>query len=92
MKTKTIHKRQYVLHPGYVFSEDDKPHFIDARRLANLYGVIIEKAIVYKKEMAYTMPNNFFQGANNFNNYVHLYPRTDGNYKLPDIIDGAIKK
>lgn len=68
---------RYVLHPGYVMSATDKQyHFIGGPRLAALYGVDIKNcvAVVFGDAPGYReQPGD-----------VHLRPRYDGKYILPE--------
>lgn len=65
---------RYVLHPGYVTSRNDgDTHFIGGPRLARLYGVDIQDCVFgdvpsYREE----------------DGDIHLRPRSDGNYALPE--------
>ena len=64
--------KKYVLHPGEVISRNDAQiHHISAIRLADLYGVDPRECIV-------AGPGIRMDDA------IHLYPRSDGNYRLPD--------
>ena len=68
---------RYVLHPGYVRSATDgQDHFIGGVQLAALYGVNILDlyGVVFGHRPGYReQPGD-----------VHLHPRYDGNYSLPD--------
>jgi hypothetical protein len=69
-------KRRIILHPGEVFSEHDRQrHFIDAPRLARLYGVRLEDCLVQD----YRNPESY-RGFYARKNDMHLYPRKDGSY------------
>ena len=65
---------RFALHPGNVISKNDGDvHFISAPRLAELYNL---------------PPGSWFSWKSHGlgrerDNYVHLYPRRDGNY--PDL-------
>lgn len=68
---------KYALHPGYVRSKNDNDeHFVSGTQLARLYGVKLGECIEY--------------GGANRNGYtkvedlIHLHPRRDGNYTLPE--------
>jgi hypothetical protein len=66
---------RYVLHPGHVISANDgQMHFIGGHRLARLYGLDIRSQIV---ELGDRRRRRDLPGD------VHLYPRFDGNYRLP---------
>ena len=71
---------RYVLHPGYVISRNDGGrHFVDAPRLARLYGIDIrDSAVVFGD-----MPDFREQPGD-----VHLRPRRDGDYRLPLLANG----
>lgn len=63
---------RYVLHPGWVTSRNDGDrHYITAIRLAELYGVHPACCRVSSPD------------AKDKEGEVHLYPRYDGNYSLP---------
>ena len=68
---------RYVLHPGYVTSANDRQtHFIGGPRLASLYGLNIgdRNRVVFGDAPTYReQPGD-----------VHLRPRRDGNYTLPN--------
>jgi hypothetical protein len=67
--------KKYCLHPGYVTSATDGDrHYIDAPRLAALYGVSMAECItVTGKELK---PNKDVEQLK------QLYPRFDGKYTL----------
>jgi hypothetical protein len=69
----------YVLFPGEVTSRTDgQEHYITAPELARLYGVEYAKCkVVYRYE------ESSIRGYRKQPNDVELYPRYDGNYKLP---------
>lgn len=65
--------KRYVLHPGWVMSKNDGDrHYITALKLVELYRVHPADCRVYGTEM----PDK--EGE------VHLWPRYDGNYTLPE--------
>lgn len=68
---------RYVLHPDYVTSATDgDSHFIGGPRLASLYGLNIgdRNRVVFGDAPTYReRPGD-----------VHLYPRRDGKYMLPN--------
>ena len=65
---------KYVVHPGFVLSKQDKDtHYVGYNRLVALYGVDPRNCELY---------NPAFNYDNEPDNYIHLYPRFDGNYKL----------
>lgn len=60
---------KYVLHPGWVTSKvDGDRHFIGVGKLVHLYGV----------DPAECTLDPFLMGG-----VIHLFPRRDGNYRLP---------
>lgn len=66
---------RYVLHPGYVTSKNDgDEHWISAGNLARLYRVKPTDCIVVDGRT---------RGHVSLPDDVHLYPRYDGDYKLP---------
>lgn len=67
-------KPRYVLHPGYVYSQNDGDrHFIGGPRLAALYGVDIRDC-VFGDVLQYREQEGD----------IHLRPRRNGNYSLLD--------
>jgi hypothetical protein len=75
-------KPTYVLHPGVIKSHHDGLlHYINATRLAELYGVKIDECTIAPEprpfDRAVTWRRDPYEGL------VHLYPRNDGNYALP---------
>lgn len=78
--TKKQKEKIYAIHPGYVISKNDgNEHFITPRQLIGLYGVNPQQCIVldYRKG-----PQSYMEYGP-LVNYIHLYPRRDGNYSLP---------
>lgn len=64
---------KYALHPGHVISKmDGEEHYIGVYQLARLYELDEGEYIVWKT-LAYR-----------YDDYVHLYPRYDGNYGRPE--------
>lgn len=72
--------KRYALHPGGVFSRTDgQLHHIGAGRLAALYGVDARDCIVIRdEEHGARAQRGIIMG-----DYIHLYPRYDGNYVPP---------
>lgn len=67
----------YVLHSGMVKSATDgQVHYVGAAPLANLYGVSMRDCVIYVSE------DRLPRGSRPL---VHLYPRDDGNYTLPEV-------
>jgi len=67
----TLPKRLYAVHPGWVKSADGQEHFITARRLMDLHGVSPRQCVVWTGL------------GQRLSDYIHLWPRDDGNYTLP---------
>ena len=69
----------YVLLPGYITSKiDGDIHYIGARQLAKLYGVDYNECYVINDERESLWGHKPQQGD------IELYPRTNGNYSLPE--------
>lgn len=67
---------KYALHPGVVISRNDgQKHFIGVGALATLYRLRHYEYIVWDKD----------KHGRSWDDYVHLYPKTDGNYGRPDM-------
>lgn len=63
-------KVKYCIHPGGVHSNTDGDlHYIGAAVLAQLYNLGPSEYVVHDK--------------NDHTEYIHLYPRQDGDYRLP---------
>lgn len=74
--------RKYVLHPGIITSRNDgQPHHIDAGRLADLYRVRMSDCVVHREPRAFDRSHREPVYPDY---YVHLYPRPDGVYELPE--------
>jgi hypothetical protein len=68
-------RKKYALHAGEVVSVNDGDvHYIGAARLAALYGIPLSECIVWREGDDYL--NDYFA-------FIHLYPRKDGDYRLP---------
>jgi len=66
--------KKYVAIPGWINSRTDNDrHYISGKRLIELYGVNPEEVIIADDEN--------LRGLNR-DNYIRLFPRYDGNYKL----------
>jgi hypothetical protein len=69
----------YAIHPGYVTSKNDGDlHYISTAQLVRLYRLRTSEYIVWDDKRPET-----YLGRNR-EDYVHLYPRYDGNYGRPD--------
>lgn len=68
-------KPVYVLFPGEIISRNDgQRHHITAPTLARLYGVNYRECMVVYDQIHYRAEAH----------HVHLHPRYDGNYTLPE--------
>lgn len=74
---------RYVLHPGDVISRHDgHGHYIDSQTLAHLYGVDRAQCVIYADDPNWVeLPHD-----------VHLFPRNDGDYRLPEQAERAARK
>jgi len=73
-------KKRYAVHPGYVDSANDgDTHFIGFRQLCSLYGIDPAECINMRADMAY-----HGLSRNDIHSLIALYPRRDGNYKIPE--------
>lgn len=69
--------KKYVIHPGYVISmSDGQEHYVTARQLIRLYRVNPNECIVISES------GDNHRGLN-LNDFIHLYPRINGDYTLP---------
>ncbi len=72
--------KKYLLCPGPVTSKiDGDRHHISASDLARLYGVQMSECVVRSESLISTRG----RGLNENNGLIELWPRYDGNYKLP---------
>lgn len=61
---------KYALHPQIIRSTvDNKIHYIGYIELIQLYKLDYNDCIMWRNEL-------------NFNDYIHLYPKEDGDYTL----------
>ena len=75
---------KYVIYPGEVVSESDgEKHFIGAEQLARLYGVDLTECMVVDDRRKFT-PASMMSWRKD-SGLIHLYTRSDGDYKLPAI-------
>jgi hypothetical protein len=73
----TAHPR-FAVHPGYVRSATDGDvHHIPANRLARLYGLAPGTWTVWDD-----LDPRTFDGKR-WEDYVHVFPRADGDYLFP---------
>lgn len=81
-KTKTSLVREkdaairYILHPGRVVARDGDIHFISYKQLIALYKLEPSKC-----RNGDTLGNT---SGMRLKECIHLYPREDGNYNLPE--------
>ena len=67
----------YAVHPGTVVSKNDGDmHYITAWKLIRLYGVDPNKCIIWDEKRPETRQGRKYE------EYTHLYPKTNGNYDL----------
>lgn len=70
--------RKYALHPGWVRSKTDgDEHYISTVQLARLYELRPSEYIVWGTASQYSLMYRW-------DDYIHLYPRYDGDYGRPD--------
>lgn len=68
--------KKYACHSGYVVSKTDgQRHFISGYELMRLYDVNPTDCVVCSGKHSTIGMND--------DDYIHLYPRYDGNYKTP---------
>lgn len=71
--------KKYLVIPGYVASKSDGDHhYIGARRLMELYKVDPRECVIATDEFLK------FTSQSIILDFIHLEPRYDGNYKLPE--------
>jgi hypothetical protein len=70
---------KYILHSGHIHSQNDgERHFISCNQLARLYGVDLRDCVCYPERQFGRLGWQDPPGA------IHLYPRSDGNYTIPN--------
>lgn len=70
--------KKYLVCPGFVISKrDGDRHWIDARRLIQLYQVDPEECLIKKDDQT---PNRFYQGRGR--ELIVLRPKYDGDYPI----------
>ena len=73
--------RKYILHPGIIVSRNDaQRHRIGAGKLAELYRVPISECLV----CAHCQGRQMLPCENGRSGYTDLFPRSSGNYDLPE--------
>jgi hypothetical protein len=66
---------KYVIHPGWVWSKTDgDDHYITYGKLISLYKVSSHECVRYD--------NHGFSIDRICDNYIHLFPRYDGDYQI----------
>lgn len=66
---------KYALHPGEVISENDgDKHYISCAQLAKLYRLDPDEYIEW---------HDIISRGRIWNDYVHLYPKSNGKYGRP---------
>lgn len=68
-------EKKYALHSGTVSSSDGDLHEIKAHQLQILYQLDRNDCIIWDSRNSI---------GRNWDDYVHLYPRDDGNYITPE--------
>jgi hypothetical protein len=66
----------YAIHPGEVRARDGDIHFISADQLMRLYKINPRVCVVVRDGWDRGMTPDYQD------NFIHLYPRQDGNYEL----------
>lgn len=67
--------KPYCLHPGHITSLlSGEIRYIAASKLCKLYGLSPSKCSIYNPQVPVS---EYLSGT------IHLYPRDDGNYRLP---------
>lgn len=80
--------KKFVLHPGEVISSSDSQvHNINAQTLAKLYGIPMELCIIIDIKNPEVNRGIRIEELTYENGYLHLYPRSSGNYKFKDLED-----
>lgn len=78
-------RTKYVLCPGWVRSQNDGDrHYIQAWKLARLYGVPPEECITFDPPNGW--PSSLIESAmkaQDLHGLIRLYPRSDGDYTIP---------
>jgi len=64
--------KKYLLHPGYIMTEDGYEHFINASDLAEQHGITLAECQIYGVRDQYYC---------DIRNLVHLYPKKQGAFR-----------
>ena len=67
---------KYALHPQIIHSIDNKVLHVGYIELIKLYKLDPQDCILWHNNRSETLIDR------NFNDYIHLYPKADGNYNL----------
>lgn len=74
---------KYALHPDFVMSRSDGDiHYISAEYLAHLYQLAPDEYMVIDDSASRHVYVRAMRAAESMN-LTHLYPRYDGDYRLP---------
>lgn len=77
-----IIKTMFMLHPGEIRSRSDGDvHYISARQLIQLYGIHPKMCQIYKEGWDRGMSPGLSE------QFVHLYPRYDGEYQVNGMVN-----
>lgn len=76
-----VSRPKFALHPGWVISKTDgDDHRISAGQLARLYKLKTYEYIVWRGSALASED----QLGRRYEDFIHLYPRYDGNYGRPN--------
>lgn len=67
---------KYAIHPQIICTVDNKTTYVGYIELIRLYNLDHEECTMWSNTRPETLVGK------NFNDYIHLYPQADGNYKL----------
>ena len=67
--------KKYIVYPNWILSKDGDWHYITGNQLISLYRLNPAEVIIAPE---------FRSLGLDVNNYIQLYPRSDGNYKLEE--------
>jgi hypothetical protein len=75
---------KYLVCPGIVKSVNDgQHHYIGPNMLMHLYGVKYDECKIYEPSPNW-LPIDYELSFERNINLIKLYPRSDGNYKIPE--------
>jgi hypothetical protein len=73
-----VMSEKFAVHPGHITSDTDSDiHHISATELVNLYQLSPGSYIIWDRERPETYEGRIYA------EYIHLYPKRNGNYKKP---------